>query len=181
MVNPKGGRRGCHAPKSYRPISLFSNTSKLFERIVARRIVRAAIQTQALASTQFGAVENRLAIDALFTLTHPASKVLAIPKKAGKLRPDRPTLLVNDIRGTFNNTDPARLTRTMETWFLPGYPSRWTASFTAHRAMSFCLDGQIEEPRPYDSGLPQGSPVSPVLFLIYAQAITTNWLSHKPS
>jgi hypothetical protein len=37
--------------------------------------------------------------------------------------------------------------------------------------MSFCFDNQSETPHPYLSGLPQGSPASPVLFLIYAQAM----------
>ena len=62
-----------------------------------------------LSSTQFGAIENRSAIDALFAITHPASEALLIPtiSNSGKLRPDRPTLLANDIRGAFNNTDPA--------------------------------------------------------------------------
>ena len=54
---------------------------------------------------------------------------------------------------------------------MPSYLSRWTASFTANRTMSFCFDNSRENPQPYNSGLPQGSPASPVLFLIYAQAM----------
>jgi hypothetical protein len=37
--------------------------------------------------------------------------------------------------------------------------------------MSFSFDNHCETPQPYLSGLPQGSPASPVLFLIYAQAM----------
>ena len=55
---------------------------------------------------QFGAIENRSAIDALFAILCPASEVLAIPSGSRKIRPDRPTFLANNTQGAFNNTDP---------------------------------------------------------------------------
>lgn len=45
------------------------------------------------------------------------------------------------------------------------------ASFTSDRTLAFCFGGKAETPQPFNSGLPQGSPVSPVLFLIYSQAL----------
>ena len=174
VVIPKGGKRDPHTAKSYRPISLLSNVSKVFEKLVARRIALASLATGALCNTQFGAIENRSAVDALFALTHPASTALEVPNsqrgsKAPRL--DRPTLLANDIQGAFNNTDPERLVQIMRARKLPAYLANWTTSFTSSRTMSFCFDNCIETAKPYDSGLPQGSPVSPVLFLIYAQAM----------
>ena len=59
----------------------------------------------------------------------------------------------------------------MEARHLPSYLSNWTASFTAKRIMAFCFGNNIEAPQPYGPGHPQGSPGSPVLFLIYAQAL----------
>ena len=174
VVIPKGGKRDPHTAKSYRPISLLSNVSKVFEKMVARRIAQASLATGALCSTQFGAIENRSAVDALFALTHPASMALEVPnsQRGGKApRLDRPTLLANDIQGAFNNTDPARLVQIMKARKLPMYLANWTTSFTSSRTMSFCFNDCKETAKPYDSGLHQGSPVSPVLFLIYAQAM----------
>lgn len=174
VVIPKGGKRDPHTPKAYRPISLLSNVSKVFEKLVAKRIARASIAVGALSSTQFGAIENRSAVDALFAITHPASIALEVPNtgRGGKApRLDRPTLLANDIQGAFNNTDPARLVRIMQAHRLPLYLANWTASFTTSRTMAFCFDNCTEDAQPYNSSLPQGSPVSPVLFLLYAQAI----------
>ena len=88
--------------------------------------------------------------------------------RPGRPRPDRPTSLANDICGAFNSTDPARLTRIIEARYLPSYLTRWVTSFTDSRTLAFCFDNRSETPQPYNSGLPQGSPV---LFLIYAQAL----------
>jgi hypothetical protein len=44
--------------------------------------------------------------------------------------------------------------------------------FLSNGTLSFSFDGQIEPPTSFSSGLPQGSPISPVLFLIMANIIT---------
>jgi hypothetical protein len=168
-VIAKPGQRDPSIAKSYRPISLLSNIAKIMENIMARRISKAALQSKALETTQFGAIENRAAIDALCAILHPASLWLLQPNKKGYQRKPRPTLLANDIQGAFNNTNPHRLVKIMEARKLPTYLATWTRAFTADRTMSICFDNQSETPQPYLSWLPQGSPALPVLFLIYVQ------------
>ena len=121
IVVLKCGKRDPHAPNSYRPISLLSNISKVFEKIAAKRKADAAIQVGAHCNRQFSVIENRSAIDAIFAITHPASEVLGVPVWPGKAQPDRPTFLANDIRGAFNNTDSVRLAHIMEVRQMPTY------------------------------------------------------------
>lgn len=59
----------------------------------------------------------------------------------------------------------------MRARYLPEYLANWTASFTASRTIAFCFDGNIETLQPCNLGPPQDSPVSLVLFLVYAQAM----------
>ena len=44
---------------------------------------------------------------------------------------------------------------------------RWTDSFMGNRRVVMSVDGQDSEPMSVTTGLPQGSPISPVLFAIY--------------
>ena len=97
IIVPKDGKRDPYAPNSHRPISLLSNISKVFEKIAAKRTADAAIHVGAVCNTQFGVIENRSAIDALFAITHPASEVLGVRVRQGKTRPDKPIFLANDI------------------------------------------------------------------------------------
>jgi hypothetical protein len=54
---------------------------------------------------------------------------------------------------------------------LPSYHITWATSFTSHRRLGFAFDQKNEPHQPFNSGLPQGSPASPVLFLLYANAM----------
>ena len=51
-----------------------------------------------------------------------------------------------------------------------GWPDpivRWTTSFATNRSAQICLDGETGPPVAIECGLPQGSPVSPILFALY--------------
>jgi hypothetical protein len=54
----------------------------------------------------------------------------------------------------------------MEKRQTPLYLINWVKAFTRNRTHSFSFDGQIEYPTPFNCGLPQGLPVSPILFQI---------------
>jgi len=54
---------------------------------------------------------------------------------------------------------------------MPSYLVEWVAAFNTDRKIAFGFDQQSEEPQPYRCGLPQGSPISPILFLVYSNAM----------
>ena len=43
----------------------------------------------------------------------------------------------------------------------------WISSFLEKRVLKLSFNGQTEEFKPIATGIPQGSPISPILFLIY--------------
>jgi len=59
----------------------------------------------------------------------------------------------------------------MEQHRMPLYLTEWVAAFNTDRKIAFGFDQQSNEPQLYRCGLPQGSPISPILFLVYSNAM----------
>lgn len=147
------------SPRSYRPIVLLSVLGKGLERLVAKRMSWIAIKYKVLARQQFGALPLRSSVDLTTSLTHDIESALTKGLTA--------TVATLDIKGTFDSVLPGRLVRRLRE---QGWPTRlcnWISSFATEREVCLRLDGEIGNPRPINCGLPQGSPISPILFMLY--------------
>ena len=72
-----------------------------------------------------------------------------------------------DVKGAFDHINRKRLLELLKELKLPGNILAWVASFLTDRQACLVVDG-IEGPlEDIQAGLPQGSPVSPILFIIY--------------
>jgi len=189
VVIPKPGKSSYTLPKSYRPISLQSCFGKILEAIVAKRLSQAAIRCGATHPSQMGAQPENSAVDALLRTITPIATAISTKKKTAKSSVPRPAVLTHDIEGAFNQVHPTTLRKVMHQRRMPIYLTNWITEFNTDRKLAFGFDQQSEEPQPYKCGLPQGSPVSPILFLIFSNAMlekednmtVTLGLSHNQS
>jgi len=170
VIIPKPGKPSYTHPKSYRPISLQSCFGKLLESIVARRLTSAALRCGATHPSQMGAQPENSAVDALLRTITPIAAAISKKKTAKKGAP-RPAVLTHDIEGAFNQVHPSTLQEVIHQRRLPTYLTNWISAFNTDRKIAFGFDQQSEDPQPYQCGLPQGSPVSPILFLIFSNAM----------
>ena len=62
------------------------------------------------------------------------------------------------------------------------YPAviKWTDSFLSDRQIGLAFDGERENLQPVNTGIPQGSPISPILFLIYLWFLFTTIKQQHP-
>ena len=58
---------------------------------------------------------------------------------------------------------------------------RWTDSFLSNRQIGLAFDGERENLQLVNTGIPQRSPISPILFLIYLQYLYTTIQQAHPT
>lgn len=86
---------------------------------------------------------------------------------------DIATLVTFDVKGWFDAICPKRLVRPLS---LQGWPTvlcRWVKEFLNNRRADKKLDDQISKVETLEGALPQGSPLSLILLMIYMAIIYT--------
>ena len=76
-----------------------------------------------------------------------------------------------DVKSAFNNVDKTLLGKWMEELGVETDLIQWTMSFMSDRQVKLVLDGEVGEPNAVDTGVPQGSPAAPILFVTYLLGI----------
>ncbi|KAG6989555.1 putative RNA-directed DNA polymerase from transposon BS [Fusarium oxysporum f. sp. conglutinans] len=81
------------------------------------------------------------------------------------------TLVTMDIQGAFDTVLRNRLILRLREQGWPEHLARWAGSFMDDRSACVRYQDTITPLSPLQCGLPQGSPVSPILFLLYTEPI----------
>ncbi|KAI0992726.1 hypothetical protein K3495_g15459, partial [Podosphaera aphanis] len=159
LMCQKPNKSNLSCPRSYRPIALLSVLGKGLERALAKRMAWIAVQHKVLASQQFGALPGRSAVDLTTCLTHDVERALNEGYTA--------SMLTLDVKGAFDAVLPGRLIRRMREQGWPDDIVKWVGSFASGRSVQIKMDGETGPPQQINCGLPQGSPISPILFMLY--------------
>jgi ribonuclease HI len=155
----KPNKKDRSSPRSYRPIALLAVLGKGLERLIARNMAWIAVTYRVLADQQFGALPLRSAVNLTTCLTHDVEVALNRRLTA--------SLLTLDVKGAFDTVLPGRLVRRLREQGWPTNLVHWVASFATDRSVYIRLDGVVGPRIDIQCGLPQGSPVSPILFMLY--------------
>jgi len=76
-----------------------------------------------------------------------------------------------DVKGAFDYVSRAQLAKRMADLGIDDDLIGWTQSFLTDRSVELVIDGFINPKCKVQTGIPQGSPVSPILFLIYISGV----------
>jgi ribonuclease HI len=159
VILKKSAKPDYAQPKAYRVISLLNCLGKVLERILAKRLGVLAEVTHLLHPSQIGGRCRKSAIDAGLLLLNEVQK----QRKLGRMT----STVFLDIKGAFDHVAMNQLLTILAKLRLPWSLIAWTRSFLTDRELRLSFDGQTQPFSPIQAGIPQGSPISPILFLIY--------------
>ena len=152
----KGGNRS--APKDYRPVSLTNHTTKIFERVLRKALVDHLESNNLLHEAQHGFRKGRSCItqilkyyDSILTLLEEGQSVDAV---------------YLDFAKAFDKVDHQILLKKLESVQVGGKVLQWIREFLTNREQRVRIEKTLSNSKKVRSGVPQGSVLGPLLFLI---------------
>ena len=166
IIRPRLKKPGLDSsdPANYRPVSNLSFVSKLIERVIHRQLSTFVETNQLLPPTQSGFRRFHSTETAVVKVYNDIVTVL----DAGLIT----ALLLLDFSAAFDCVDPSILLQVLELKFgMTASALKWIASFLTDRTHSVRVGTRTSKVCNILFGVPQGSILGPLLFILYTSNI----------
>lgn len=152
--------------KNYRPVSNLSFVSKVLEKVVANRLHSHIQQTGT--SNPFQSAYKKLHSTETALLKIHNDIVSSMDK--GKVT----ALTLLDLSAAFDTIDHSTLLSRLESWFgISGTALGWLTSYLTDRHQQIKLNGSLSPSVSVPFGVPQGSVLGPLLFVLYTTPLSS--------
>ena len=145
--------------KNYRPVSLLSVVSKVFEKLVNNMIVDHLEKCGPFSDFQYGFRSPRSTADLLTVASDRIARAFN--------RSEATRAVTLDISKAFDRVWHAGLLQKLKSYGISGQIFGLISSFLSNRRLRVILDGKSSPEYPVNARVPQGSILGPTLFLLY--------------
>ena len=159
LVLRKPNKPNYTKPNAYRPIALESTIGKILESIMADHISYLCETFNLLPKHHFGGRPGRTTEDAMLILSESIHQAW----KEGNVF----SAIFMDVTGAFNNVHHERLIHNMRKRKISIEITQWVLSFLSDRTTRMRFNGITISLISTPTGIPQGSPLSPILYILY--------------
>lgn len=163
LIKPVFKKGDTEQMDNYRPISLLTGFSKLFEMAMCSRLINFLTSSNIFSKNQHGFLKGRSTQTAIFqfiqtVLNHLEDGNIAVG-------------MFLDLSKAYDCLDRDLLIRKLEMYGIRGNAHRWISGYLTHRKQKVCI---IKNGKSYkskilsnDVGIAQGSVLGPILFIVF--------------
>ena len=144
---------------NYRPISLLSNINKIFEKLIYSRVFSFLNMHNCIYELQFGFRAKHSTNHALLSLTEMIRHALDNSNFACGI--------FIDLQKAFDTVSHDILLKKLEHYGIRGIANNWFKSYLSNRQQFVSINGFKSRHQGMEYGVPQGSVLGPLLFLVY--------------
>ena len=159
-------------PNNYRPISLLSNFNRIFEKLVYSRMESFIEQNNLLSPSQYGFRKAHSTQHAILDI------VSTIQENMDKRLFSCGVFI--DLKKAFDTVDHKILLHKLNHYGFRGVTNKWFSSYLDGRTQTTQIGSHISKRQNTTCGVPQGSVLGPLLFLIYINDIQESSDKLKP-
>ena len=146
-------------PTNYRPISLLSVFSKIIGKLVHKRLYDFLELSDVIHPLQFGFRKKHSTAHALISLTEKIKKTIDDGNYGCGV--------FIDLKKAFDTVNHDILLKKLEHYGMRSVPLEWFRSYLTNRKQYVSVCGNTSETLEITCGVPQGSVLGPLLFLLY--------------
>ena len=152
----KGAR---NVAENYRPISLTSVVCKIMEKFVKDTVLQHMVDNNLLSPKQFGFVSGRSTVTQLLRYLDECAEVISNDGIVDSI--------YFDFSKAFDTVPHQRLKCKLKPYGIDGELLSWIEGFLSGREQRVRVNGELSEPKAVISGIPQGSVLGPLHFVVY--------------